>query len=158
MVGFNFKRVSTTSTTVTVTLSGANALGGDYVVVMEFSGTVNPAAETGTSIGTTTAATTTHSPTTPAATVTPGAAPVLFVGAAMCSSGVYTTDADFTAAANAARQVVSYRIQADTTAQGFTITSDANEGCGIALMAIEGDAGGGGATASPRRLLLGVGN
>lgn len=148
-----FYRATGACTTITVTMSGTSAAGGDQVVALVATGSANPGAETGTSAGANTSASPHDS-----GTVTPAVSEVLFIGSAQCSNGSYTNDADFTSAKATSGGIVAYRIQSTSTAQSFTITSVAAEDCAIALAAFEGAATASGSGLPPSSLsLLGVG-
>lgn len=148
-------------TTCTITLSGASTTGGDSLVALVVSGATDPLTETGTSAGASTAATTTHG----SGTVTPGVAPVLFVGYASCNPAAevagdgtnFTNTLTDAGGGGGNNSAFGYYVQADTTAQSYDVTSVANESCQTSLVAIHGTSGGGGG-GTPRRLtLLGVG-
>jgi len=146
VVAIYFLRATATCDNVLVTLNAANANAVDVVGVIVVAGTVDPAAETGTS----TSANPTGTSAT-AAAVTPVVNNVLYLGVAITSGAAATPvgDADFTdiAVVDVGGNVYAeYQIRTDGAAQSYTVTAADSEVFDIALAAFEGTnaaAGGG---------------
>src|SRR5690606_32030590 len=128
-------------TSVTVTLSGNSTFGiNNRVTVLEFSGSADPATESGTSTGTSNATSVTAHD---AAAVTPDTDETLFIGAIRIGGepGAWTFDPDFTGAftLGTTQTPVLYRIQSgDSSAQAFNNTSTFTRSSQVLLVAFRG--------------------
>lgn len=158
-----FARVATTTgTSVTCTISGADNNGYQQFTIAEFAGlaaTLSTSGGAGVSTVTAveTSAATSHDT---GADLTPDTTDNLFLSALGCTSDPGAVGADgHTMLVNGGtfgNYHVGYRIQSAATAQDWVPTSANSVGCEVVTVNLDGAAGGGGS--SPRRLtLLGVG-
>jgi len=137
-----FVRATASCSSMVATLSGSGGgAGNDFLGVLVVTGSVDPAAETGTSAGEGTTGQTSHCS---ACTITPGSTEVFFVGLSngTPTTGNYDAHSDFTEDTPLTYSVIGYRVQSATTARTFSVTTADMEGANTAFAAFEGASGG----------------